>query len=141
NQDGVYIQTASGNTIGGTTTSARNVISGNTAAVEFVGSASGNVVEGNYIGTDVTGTKALGNSYAVNIFGSASDNTIGGTATGAGNVIAGNTEGITILGADNLVEGNLIGTDATGTVALGGAFGVALFNGASGNTIGGTAAA
>ena len=58
---GVYIVAdSSGNTIGGTTAAARNVISGNQVGVYLV-SDSGNVVEGNFIGTDTTGTVAIGN--------------------------------------------------------------------------------
>ena len=59
----------------------------------------GNLVQGNYIGTDSTGTVALGNgrsgvriSSAIGSTDSASHNTIGGTAAGAGNLISGNKE-------------------------------------------------
>src|SRR3972149_2702221 len=56
----VHIDTISNNTIGGTAAGARNVISGNNhfagSGVNIVGSAAtGNVVQGNFIGTDVTG--------------------------------------------------------------------------------------
>ena len=58
------VDSASNNTIGGTAAGARNVISGNGSdGVVFIdGSATGNLVAGNYIGTDVTGTMALGNA-------------------------------------------------------------------------------
>ena len=52
----------------------------------------GNVVEGNYIGTDVTGTIALANSAAAWTIIDASGNTIGGTTAAARNVISGNGE-------------------------------------------------
>ena len=53
------------------------------------GGASGNVVEGNIIGTDATGTQPLGNLLdGVHIQDGASGNSIGGTVAGAGNVIA-----------------------------------------------------
>ena len=67
----------------------------------------------------VTGTTALGNgSDGVRIW--SSGNTVGGTAAGAGNVISGNgTHGVHIIGPRNLVQGNRIGTDVTGTRALG----------------------
>ena len=160
---------ASGNTIGGTTASARNIISGNAtptapngyAGVELIDTGTThNVVEGNFIGTDVTGTKALGNANGgVSIFDGASGNTIGGTTAAARNLISGNEvnpnvlwsgveienttgTGSSVSTTGNVVEGNFIGTDITGTKALGNAGGgVAIYNGASDNTIGGTSSA
>ncbi len=123
---------ATGNTVGGTAAGARNLISGNTNdGVEIFGTGtSGNVVAGNFIGTDISGTLALPNSRGVEIDTSATGNTIGGlTATpgsGAGNLISGNlaagiqigTGSVDAATADNVVEGNLIGTDLTGENAL-----------------------
>jgi titin len=89
---GIDIYDSSNNTIGGTTDKARNVISGNVGNGILIEQAStGNTVEGNYIGTDVTGTVALGNTYNGVLIGTgASNNTIGGTMGGARNVISGN---------------------------------------------------
>ena len=114
---------ASGNTIGGTNTGARNVISGNTSyGVEIDTDATGNLVAGDYIGVDATGDAALGN--ITGIFITSAANTVGGTAAGSGNVIAGNDgspsfyDGVQVLIGgltafdmpdDNLVAGNLIG--------------------------------
>ena len=160
NANGVVITGGStGNTIGGTTSTARNVISGNSnTALQIQGTgSSGNVVEGNYIGVDVTGDAALGNFFGIQISGSG--NTIGGTAPGAGNIIAGNDgtgsfpAGSQIVFAgnpgfladDNSIEGNFIGLDANGQ-ALAGATGAGILfdvltNGdTTGNTIGGTSA-
>ena len=84
---------SSGNTtIGGPTPAARNIITGNTTAINIQNS-SGNVVAGNYIGTDVNGAPMIFTSWnftgsfdgPIRIFG-ASNNTIGGTAAGAGNL-------------------------------------------------------
>ena len=77
----------------------------------------GNVVEGDFIGTDASGTQALGNAQSgVMIQNRATNNTIGGTSAGAGDVISGNGEiGIFVLASSSLVEGNLIGTNAAGT--------------------------
>ena len=64
--DGVDIDDgASANTIGGTTAGARNVLSGNGASGVRIAVAgtTNNVVQGNYIGTDVTGLKPLGNAF------------------------------------------------------------------------------
>ena len=103
---------------------------------------SANVVAGDLIGTDITGTVALGNGLdGVEINTSASSNTIGGTIAGAGNVISGNaSDGVEIdeAATANLVIGDLIGTDVTGTVAVGNLEGVVITG--SNNTIGGTAA-
>ena len=133
------------NTIGGTVAADRNVISGNAfggVQLADVGTF-GNVVQGNYIGTDATGMIALGNNLqGVSIWGGAGANTIGGTASGAGNLISGNLgEGVYITtGANNLVLGNFIGSDVTGTAALvNGNNGIWVLS-APDSTIGGTAA-
>ena len=68
------------------------MISGNDNYGVYVNSGSGNTVEGNYIGTDVTGTVDLGNHRGVYLSGT-TDNTIGGTEVGARNVISGNEGG------------------------------------------------
>ena len=145
---GVKVVPGTGNTIGGTTPGARNIISGNGQYGIFIGTGASNVVEGNYIGTDVTGAVAFGNgSGGVTIF-RASDNTIGGATTAARNVISGNSDGGVNIQSDsvatttdNLVEGNFIGTDFTGTQPLGNTdAGVNILD-ASSNTIGGTTAA
>ena len=73
---------ASGNTIGGTTIGARNIISGNgTRGILLNGpSTTGNVVLGNYIGVDSTGVAILRNDQeGIQISGAAHDNTVGGT--------------------------------------------------------------
>ena len=128
---GVILTNASnGNTIGGTVASATDVISGNGGSGIEIDASSDNLVEGDLIGTDATGTIALGNAYSGVKFGlqlgqpsaeASAGNTIGGTVAGAADVISGNKgSGIEIDGSsDNLVEGNVIGTDATGTIALG----------------------
>ncbi len=89
-QQGVLIDSANGNTIGGTTAAARNLISANNTGVLITGSsASSNVVQGNYIGTDISGTSQLPNEtdgVVINMAGSG--NLIGGSSTSAGNVIA-----------------------------------------------------
>ena len=138
---------ASNNTIGGTAPGSANVISGNAyngVDIAFAG-ASNNVVEGNFIGTNDNGTAAVPNgSDGVVIEGGATNNTIGGTTAAARNVISGNGwDGVHIVNSGttgNVVEGNFIGTNAAGNAALGnGASGVAIFGGASSNTVGGYA--
>ncbi len=152
---GVFLgDTGPGNTIGGSTPGAGNVISGNgEGGVAIYGiDATGDVVQGNLIGTDITGTQPLGNGFSgvyVGDWGNtgdgASDATIGGTTPGAGNVISDNGNwGVWISGAGVtgvVVQGNLIGTDASGSKALGNTWsGIQIDRGASNNTIGGAAA-
>src|SRR5439155_26762615 len=88
---GVAITNTANNTVGGTTPPARNVISGNQQAGVAISQAgaTGNVVQGNYIGTDASGMSPLGNGTGVEI-SDAPSNLVGGVAPGAGNVIAAN---------------------------------------------------
>jgi len=145
--DGILIDGASGNTIGGTTAAARNIISGNDedGIVIFGSGTTGNQVLGNFIGTDVNGTADLGNLLAgVNIL-DAPANTIGGTVSGAGNVVSGNElSGVAIIGSGatgNHVQGNFIGTDVSGTLARGNTLSGVFIEDAANNTIGGTTGA
>jgi hypothetical protein len=140
--EGVQISGAGAtlNVVGGTDPAARNIISGNIqngVSIAGVGT-SGNTVQGNYIGTDITGTLDRGNGNNGVSLGGSVGNTIGGTAAGAGNVISGNARGFLITGSSNFVQGNLIGTNAAGTSGLGNTVEGLSISGSS-NTIGGSA--
>jgi titin len=141
--DGVDIR-SKGNLIGGTAPGAGNVISGQTAryGVEIGNDPNAvmNTIQGNKIGTDLSGTLALGNFGGLSIQGS--NNQIGGTDPGAGNLISGNSgDGVRIYSTGIVVEGNLIGTDASGTKALGNGYvGIEVESGATNEQIGGTTA-
>ena len=107
--------------------------------------SNGNTIEGNFIGTDVSGTADLGNTdKGIRITSGAANNIIGGTNASARNLISGNDgDGIriTVGSLNNQVLGNYIGTDVTGTVALGNTgYGVLINSAAVSNTLGGTAA-
>lgn len=124
---GVSIEDSSNNTIGGTTAGERNVLSNNFSygvqVTTISGTANGNVIKGNYVGTKPDGATALGNSYGVVVTNSGgtppTGTVIGGTATGAGNVISGNSQhGIDLALGDTTVEGNIVGLNAAGAVAL-----------------------
>jgi hypothetical protein len=144
---GVWIESA-GNLIGGPTASARNLISGNgNTGVYLSGSgASNNVVQGNYIGTDITGTAALANGknglYSGIYASGAPRNLIGGSQPGSGNLISGNGDkGISLNGSGsigNVIQGNYIGSDQGGAQALPNSNGGIYLYNASSNTIGGT---
>jgi uncharacterized repeat protein (TIGR01451 family)/CSLREA domain-containing protein len=113
-------------TIGGTTAGAGNVIVGFTG-VRFGGNPalghSSGTVQGNFIGTDVTGTVALnlGNGSGVDV------DHASGVVINGGNLISGNGNGVSmhssgISGASSdttTVQGNFIGTAAGGVTALG----------------------
>ncbi len=138
---GVFHDQAPRNTIGGFVYAARNIIAANAAGIYLLGEGStGNVVAGNFIGSDLTGSVALGNGNGVWL-SNTPGNWIGGTLPGGRNVISGNTNyGIYISGSlakTNVVAGNFIGTDLTGGVALGNGRGVGLYD-APANWIGGT---
>jgi hypothetical protein len=139
---------ASGNFVGGTNALARNVLSGNTQYGVLISgtNTAGNVILGNYIGTDAGGSLMVSNALGgVFLADGTSRNIIGGTNAGAGNVISGNLgNGILIRGSNvvnNTVLGNYIGTDATGMNALPNTVaGVTIDTGSSSNLIGGTVA-
>jgi len=144
NLAGVYVQVP-GNTIGGLAPGAGNVISGNAENGVFIygGATSNNVVEGNFIGTDATGTEAVANGYSGVAISNAPANLIGGVASGAGNVISGNANSGINLGGNTsgtMIQGNYIGTDLTGNNAVANSMGGIYFYGSGTNLIGGTAA-
>lgn len=121
----------SGNQIGGTDhdpgvcNRACNLISGNVSSgirtSSAFGGGNGNTVEGNFIGTDITGILPLGGLFGVSLAGT--EDTIGGAAAGAGNVISANSRfGIRVESSTTgptTIQGNYIGTTATGNAAVG----------------------
>lgn len=135
---------AASNTVGGTTAAARNIISGSAyhgLLIQDAGTRN-NVVAGNHIGLNATGTAALPNNWSgVDIFGSAAGNIIGPANTISGNPNYGVV--ISSTGSDhNTVQGNFIGLDATGTAPVPNAWaGIGIFSGAKSNLVGGTIAA
>ncbi|HEV2799104.1 MAG TPA: carboxypeptidase regulatory-like domain-containing protein, partial [Pyrinomonadaceae bacterium] len=147
NSNGVGIIDSANNTIGGTAAAARNVISGNGGdGIGISGASStGNIIQGNFIGTDAAGTSAIPNARSAVAIGGASNNVVGGTSAGARNVLSGNTQNGVIIfsgGSGTSIQGNFIGTNASGTAGLpNGGEGIFVMGGSSNNTIGGTTAA
>ncbi|MDX2077306.1 MAG: right-handed parallel beta-helix repeat-containing protein [bacterium] len=141
---GIYLRAgANENMIGTGIYAERNIISGNLQAGAVINAASNNRIQGNFIGTDITGTYSIPNAFSgVSIEGGASNNIIGGNIAGAGNLISGNTElGVYLADAGtsgNVIQGNYIGTDITGTYSIANGYsGVGAFAGASDTIIGG----
>ncbi|HEY0323445.1 MAG TPA: Calx-beta domain-containing protein [Pyrinomonadaceae bacterium] len=146
NGPGILIFSAN-NIIGGITPADRNIVSGNTNSNGSIGvwmwnaGATGNKVIGNYIGTDVTGTVAIGQgNVGVWITNDASFNIIGGSTAAERNVISANASGVSMDSTPhhNKVQGNYIGTKADGTGNLGNGYGVILERGSHDNLVGGT---
>ena len=139
--DGIYVD-SSGVTVGGY--GSGNVVSGNAGTgINLSSRADDGLVQGNHVGTNAAGTAALANGKGVAT--AAVDSTVGGAIPGLGNLISGNVNAGLEVGGDLtlrvFVLGNLIGTDVTGSVALGnGGAGVGLISGANRCTVGGPTA-
>ncbi len=125
NYDGITIEGASsGNKIGGSSSAERNITSGNIAyGIDIFGAGCfDNLIIGNFIGTDHTGTFAIPNTYGILFDDRSHNNIVGGYNQGEGNLISGNTA----FGAyfynngtnSNSLIGNLIGTDILGSYPI-----------------------
>lgn len=135
---------AAQNIVGGTVAGAGNLVSGNNfIGIQLQGNGSSqNIVQGNIVGLDVSGTQALMNVVGIGV-NDAQNNQIGGSTTASGNLISGNQIGVTLQSSratGNLVMGNLIGTNAAGDTAVPNDYGIQIVLGAHNNTIGGDVA-
>ncbi len=111
----------------------------NLGGIQILGGVNGCVIQGNFIGTDASGTSALANGGpGVNI--DAFTSTIGGPSVADRNIISGNSGAgveLSSQSAENLIVGNFIGTDVTGTGAIGnGGAGIVADGGANSSFIG-----
>ncbi len=144
--DGISIDGENSFTVGGLNPEDRNLVSGNGAAgIGLRSTAPGTkLVQGNLVGTDVTGVTAVANQVGIRLteIGNA---TIGGTAAGSKNVTSGNTSSGILLNNNssfNTIQGNYIGVDVGGAGSLpNGAPGAIAENSGSDNVIGGNTAA
>jgi uncharacterized repeat protein (TIGR01451 family) len=124
-------------TIGGTVAAARNVIAGHVVIGQ---PSTGARVQGNYFGTDETGRTALEPRFSFEVtgtgakIGGSAGVTLGGPCTGACNVFA---KVLILGGANHVVQGNFLGTNVSGSVALGTSWGIEIADGYD-NLIGGT---
>ncbi|MBP6004870.1 MAG: carboxypeptidase regulatory-like domain-containing protein [Pyrinomonadaceae bacterium] len=100
----------------------------------FISTGWGNVIEGNFLGTDVTGSTRLSTASSIKINYS-NDNLIGGSSAAQRNVIA---TGITVSGNGNSIRGNYIGTNAAGTAAIGLNVGIDMVNSSTNTVVGGS---
>lgn len=121
NGDGIIMNEANYNIIGGSTVNDRNVLSGNVnTGILMNNLCRHNEIKGNYIGTDVSGFQILSNYTGVLIQSQSNSNTIGGLTVSERNIISGNTEiGLYIESSDsNKISANYLGPDASGNAAM-----------------------
>ncbi|NML24397.1 cadherin domain-containing protein [Zoogloea dura] len=121
--DGIYIR-SNNNLIGGTNPGEGNVIGGVVKyGIHIANSGSGgsgNIIQGNYIGTDISGTVTIANGLGgVAIDTNANSNLIGGVVAGAGNLIAGNTGNGVLLRSSAGSGNSILGNSISNSSALG----------------------
>ena len=140
---GVELPNLGGNgfSVGGPNCVVRGLVINRGSNTGMTVESTGAFIEGNLIGTDRTGTVALGNAgEGIAIESFASNNTIGGTTAAARNLVSSNGgHGLQISGDGNTIQGNYVGTDFNGTSILGNGGVGALVSGA-GNILGGASA-
>jgi hypothetical protein len=103
----------------------------------IVVSGNNDIIRGNYVGTDETGTADLGNT-GDGVLVDGTGNWVGGANPADRNVLSGNQgAGVSEEGSDNHVSGNRVGTTADGNGALPNTDGVDVFGTAT--HVGGTA--
>ncbi|HET6251089.1 MAG TPA: hypothetical protein VFE47_25605 [Tepidisphaeraceae bacterium] len=140
--DGIRVVDASNNTIGSSNPADRNIVSGNTLdGIHIEGTlttpATGNLVQGNFVGVAADGTSSVGvrtapvpNAGALGspagnfLFGievsGGNTSTIGGPVAGDRNVVGFNGAGIEVDngGQDNVIQGNFSGVGADGVTPV-----------------------
>ena len=125
-QNGVRLLGNGNFVIGGTSAAARNLISGLYNGIVSYQTLSNVRIEGNLIGSDISGTATIGNRSNGISFGNAQNLRIGGSDSGAGNQFVGNALGAIYLSGSGSsvfpgtrVLGNLFGTDISHSIDLG----------------------
>ncbi|MFH1576085.1 MAG: NosD domain-containing protein, partial [Candidatus Margulisiibacteriota bacterium] len=126
-EDGISLSSSDYNTI------EANVISGHTGpndyGIALTSSSNFTRIIGNYIGTDASGTVALGNYNAIYL-SSSDDNTIGGSTVAERNILCGSSNDAIEINSSNriLIKGNYIGLSSAGTALGNTQSGVSLSN-------------
>jgi hypothetical protein len=129
------------NIIGDSTTTGRNIVSGNNHIGIRIVNANNNIIYGNYVGLNRTGNAALRNYDGISIEGTSQYTIVGGNTSNKRNYVSGNVAyGIPVFGAGcqfNEIRGNYIGTDISGTIAIPNTYGVLFDDGSAFNILGG----
>lgn len=140
--------------VGGDAAGAGNLLWADSGAAALIVGGVGNIIQGNLIGTDISGTGTIAHTPANQSRGidmiNATDSLIGGTSAAARNIVSGfggagvsvttvaETVAGTIRPGNNRIQGNYIGTDISGTLDRGnGGFGVWIA-GSPGTVLGGS---
>lgn len=149
NETGIALFGASNSIIGGGSPELGNLVSGNTGygIVVFGSAATNNRIQGNIVGTNISGAVALANGFSGVLLDDGTFNNYVGTDSDGdqdeteGNLLSGNgLQGVVIRDAHtNVIAGNFIGTDLVGLSSIGNDFhGIQISEGANGNRIGGS---
>ena len=143
NRSGIIVL-GSSNEIGGTAVSDRNVILAEEDGIRVAAlpdTANNNVIQGNYVGTNQSGTAAPGNMRHALVLGT-DNNTVDNNILSGANLIGG--KGLSLSGDSNTITNNKIGTDVAGSSPLPNSIGIEISKPSTGtyvnNTIGGSAA-
>jgi len=140
-EDNVIGLGASGNSNGihlfGSDNIVRNNVLSNNDLAGIAAFQPNNIIQGNLIGTDETGTSAIPNGTGIILLNNSDYTLVGGDGAGEGNLVSGNHEGgIRCYSEHNQMYGNFIGVDISGTTALqNGGAGIAIYS--SNNQVGG----
>ncbi|MGE5414808.1 MAG: hypothetical protein ACM3NW_11565, partial [Syntrophomonadaceae bacterium] len=128
NGTGVVITAGTSGNVIGSSAGAGNLISGNATGIQSTGGGA-NEIQGNLIGTSITGNATIPNGEGISLTGTTGF-LVGGSNPGEGNVISGNTgNGIHVsVGSGCTIQGNKIGTNLAGTDALSNQYGIYLSN-------------
>ena len=138
-QAGIGFESSSdSNTVGGSADGEGNIISSNINGIT-IHTSDDIVLQGNYIGTDKSGTLARGNTFngvtitssSGTIIGDSAASQIPATCSGTCNVISNNKNGIDFesgasTSSNSTIKGNFIGSDKTGAVAIRNTHGIEL---------------
>ncbi|MDB5257599.1 MAG: alkaline phosphatase [Chitinophagaceae bacterium] len=151
-ENGVNVFNAGVATIGGSTYSARNIISGNGQdGIILHDNCGGSIIKANFCGVGKDGVTVIGNhDSGIRIYGNTTSNGIfiGGSLYAERNIATGNgfpstnlsRDGIRIEGnaSNHIIKGNYCGTDSTGTIAIGNEWAGLSLNEVSNAIVGGT---
>jgi uncharacterized repeat protein (TIGR01451 family) len=135
--NGLNAGAADGLTVNAASCAVRGLVINRFSGNGMVINSNANIIEGNYIGTNTSGSFALANIQDGVFITGGTNNTVGGTTAAARNLLSGNRNGIQIAaGSGAQVRGNFIGTNSSGAGSVGNSVNGVLIDGSSGNAIG-----